>query len=181
MPARLKEKFFKEVIPAMKKEFGHENDLAVPRIKKVIVNAGVGKTLDNKKLLDQVVQDLAAITGQKPVLKLAKKSISSFKIREGIPVGVAVTLRGDRMYEFIDRLISVAIPRIRDFRGLPETSFDGRGNYSIGIREHIVFPEINTDSVSSIFGLQITIVTTAKTDKEARRLLTLFGFPIKSE
>lgn len=182
MPSRLKEKFFKEVIPAMKKEFGYKNDLAVPRIKKVIVNAGVGKSLDNKKLLDQVVADLAAITGQKPVLKLAKKSISSFKIREGIPVGVAVTLRGERMYEFIDRVISIAIPRIRDFRGLSAGSFDGHGNYSIGIREHIVFPEINTDSVSNIFGLEVTFVTDARSDKEAKSLLVLLGFPIiKSE
>lgn len=178
MASRLKEKFFKEVIPAMKKEFGYKNDLAVPRVQKLIVNAGVGKSLDNKKLLDQVVADLAAITGQKPVLKLAKKSISSFKIREGIPVGVAVTLRGERMYEFLDRLISVAVPRIRDFRGLSADSFDGHGNYSIGIREHIVFPEINTDSVTSIFGLQITVVTNAGTDKEAKSLLTLLGFPI---
>lgn len=178
MASRLKEKFFKEVIPAMKKEFGYKNDLAVPRIQKAIVNAGVGKSLDNKKLLDQVVADFAAITGQKPVLKLAKKSISSFKIREGIPVGVAVTLRGERMYEFLDRLISVAVPRIRDFRGLSADSFDGHGNYSIGIREHIVFPEINTDSVTSIFGLQITVVTNAGSDKEAQSLLTLLGFPI---
>ncbi len=179
--SRLKEKFLKEVIPAMKKEFGYKSDLAVPRINKVVVNAGVGKSLDNKKLLDQVVSDLAAITGQKPVLKLAKKSISSFKIREGLPIGVAVTLRGEMVYEFIDRLISVAVPRIRDFRGLPKDSFDGRGNYSIGFKEHIVFPEINTDSITSIFGLQVTIVTTAKTDNEARRLLILLGFPIKNE
>ena len=179
--SRLKEKFTKEVIPAMKKEFGYENNMAVPRVTKVIVNAGVGKSLDNKKLLDQVVEDIAAITGQKPVLKLAKKSISSFKIREGLPIGVAVTLRGERMYEFMDRMISVAIPRIRDFRGLSQDSFDGRGNYSVGIKEHIVFPEINTDSVTNIFGLQVTVVTTAKTDKESRRLLTLMGFPIKNE
>lgn len=178
MPSRLKEKFFKEVVPAMKKEFGYKNDLAVPRLKKVVINAGVGKSLDNKKLLDQVVADLASIAGQKPVLKLAKKSISSFKIREGIPVGVAVTLRGERMYEFIDRLISIAIPRIRDFRGLPADSFDGHGNYSLGIKEHIVFPEINTDSVSAIFGLEITVVTNSTSDKEAKSLLTLLGFPI---
>jgi large subunit ribosomal protein L5 len=176
--SRLKEKFFKEVIPEMKKKFGYKNDLAVPRVQKVVVNAGVGKSLDNKKLLDQVVADLAAITGQKPILKLAKKSISGFKIREGIPVGVAVTLRGERMYEFLDRLISVSVPRIRDFRGLPADSFDGRGNYSIGIREHIVFPEINTDSVTSIFGLQITVVTSAGSDKEAKNLLISLGFPI---
>lgn len=179
--SRLKEKFFKEVIPAMKKEFGYKSDLAVPRIKKVVLNAGVGKSLDNKKLLDQVVSDLAAITGQKPVLKLAKKSISSFKIREGLPIGVSVTLRGAMVYEFIDRLISVAIPRIRDFRGLSKDSFDGRGNYSIGFKEHIVFPEINADSITNIFGLQVTIVTTAETDDEARRLLILLGFPIKNE
>ncbi len=165
----------------MKKEFGYKSDLAVPRIVKVVINAGVGKSLDNKKLLDQVVSDLAAITGQKPVLRLAKKSISSFKIREGLPIGVSVTLRGTMVYEFIDRLISVAVPRIRDFRGLPKDSFDGRGNYSIGLKEHIVFPEINTDSITSIFGLQVTIVTNAETDNEARRLLILLGFPIKNE
>ncbi len=179
--SRLKEKYFKEVIPAMKKEFGYKSDLAVPRINKVVINAGVGKSLDNKKLLDQVVSDLAAITGQKPVLRLAKKSISSFKIREGLPIGVSVTLRGAMVYEFIDRLISVAVPRIRDFRGLPKDSFDGRGNYSIGFKEHIVFPEINTDSITNIFGLQVTIVTNAATDNEARKLLILLGFPIKNE
>lgn len=176
--SRLKDKYNKEVISEMKKEFGYKNDMAVPRLLKVVVNAGVGKSLDNKKLLDQVVADITAITGQKPVLKLAKKSISSFKIREGLPIGVAVTMRGERMYEFIDRLVSIAIPRIRDFRGIPATSFDGRGNYSLGIREHIVFPEINTDSVTSIFGLEITIVTSANSDKEAKKLLTLLGFPI---
>lgn len=179
--SRLKEKYLKEVIPMMKKEFGYKSDLAVPRIKKVVLNAGVGKSLDNKKLLEQVVSDLAAITGQKPALKLAKKSISSFKIREGLPIGVSVTLRGTMAYEFIDRLINVAIPRIRDFRGLSKDSFDGCGNYSIGFKEHIVFPEINADSITNIFGAQVTIVTTAETDDEARRLLILLGFPIKNE
>lgn len=179
--SRLKEKFLKEVIPAMKKEFGYKNDFAVPHIKKIVVNAGVGKSLDNKKLLDQIVQDIAVITGQKPVLKLAKKSISSFKIREGIPVGVAVTLRGEKMYEFIDKLINIALPRVRDFRGLPGNSFDGRGNYSLGVREHYVFPEINADVASSVFGLQVTVVTDAKSDNEAKSLLINLGFPIKKE
>ncbi|MBU3925496.1 50S ribosomal protein L5 [Patescibacteria group bacterium] len=179
--SRLKEKFLKEVIPAMRKEFGYKNDLAAPHIKKVVINAGVGKSLDNKKLLDQIVQDIAAIGGQKPVLKLAKKSISSFKIREGIPVGVAVTLRGEKMYEFVDKLINIALPRVRDFRGLPSSSFDGRGNYSLGIREHYVFPEINADVASSIFGLEVTIVTNAKSDSEAKSLLIHLGFPIKKE
>lgn len=179
--SRLKEKFLKEVIPAMKKEFGYTNDFAVPHIKKVVINAGVGKSLDNKKLLDQIVQDIATITGQKPVLKLAKKSISSFKIREGIPVGVAVTLRGEKMYEFMDKLINIALPRVRDFRGIPGNSFDGRGNYSLGIREHYVFPEINADVTSSIFGLQVTVVTDAKSDNEAKSLLIHLGFPIKKE
>lgn len=179
--SRLKEKFIKEVIPAMKKDFGYKSDLAVPRISKIVVNAGVGKSLDNKKILEQVISDLAAITGQKPILRLAKKSISSFKIREGLPIGVSVTLRGVMIYEFIDRLISVAVPRIRDFRGLSKDSFDGRGNYSIGFKEHLVFPEINTDSITNIFGLQVTIVTTAETDNEARRMLILLGFPIKNE
>lgn len=179
--SRLKEKFIKEVIPAMKKEFSYKNDMAVPRMKKAVINAGVGKSLDNKKLLDQIALDIAAITGQKPVLKLAKKSISSFKIREGIPVGVAVTLRGEKMYEFIDKLINIALPRVRDFRGLPDNSFDGRGNYSLGIREHYVFPEINADATSTIFGLQVTVVTDAKSDKEAKSLLIHLGFPIKKE
>lgn len=178
--SRLKEKFLKEVIPAMKKESGYANDFAVPHIKKVVVNAGVGKSLDNKKLLDQIVADIATITGQKPVLKLAKKSISSFKIREGIPVGVAVTLRGEKMYEFIDKLVNIALPRVRDFRGIPN-SFDGRGNYSLGIREHYVFPEINADVTSSIFGLEVTVVTDAKSDNEAKSLLIHLGFPIKKE
>ncbi len=179
--SRLKEKFIKEVIPAMKKEFGYKNDLAVPRMKKVVINAGVGKSLDNKKLLDQVVLDLANIAGQKPVLKLAKKSISGFKIREGIPVGVAVTLRGEKMYEFVNKLINIALPRVRDFRGLSGNSFDGQGNYSLGIREHFVFPEINTESVSNIFGIEATIVTDAGSDKEAKSLLINLGFPIKKE
>lgn len=179
--SRLKEKFLKEVIPAMKKEFGYKNDMAVPRIKKVVINAGVGKSLDNKKLLDQIVLDIAAIAGQKPMLKLAKKSISSFKIREGIPVGVAVTLRGEKMYEFVDKLVNIAFPRVRDFRGLSNNSFDGRGNYSLGIREHYVFPEINADAASSVFGLEVTIATNAKSDNEAKSLLIRLGFPIKKE
>lgn len=179
--SRLKEKFLKEVIPAMKKEFGYKNDLAVPHMKKIVINAGVGKSLDNKKLLDQVVAEVASIAGQKPVLKLAKKSISSFKIREGLPVGVAVTLRGEKMYEFVDKLINIALPRVRDFRGLPGNSFDGRGNYSLGIREHYVFPEINADVASSMFGLQVTVVTDAKSDNEAKSLLIHLGFPIKKD
>lgn len=176
--SRLKEKYFKKIVPALKKELGYKNDLAVPRMQKVVVNVGLGKAIENKKLLDQAVSDIAAITGQKPVLKSAKKSIAAFKIREGTPVGLMVTLRGERMYEFVDRLVNVAIPRIRDFRGLPETAFDKQGNYSIGIREHIVFPEINTDSVNEIFGLEITIVIKAKNSSEAKRLLILLGFPI---
>lgn len=179
--SRLKEKFTKEVIPAMRKEFSYTNDFAVPRMKKVVVNAGVGKSLDNKKLLDQVVGDVALITGQKPILKAAKKSISGFKIREGLPVGVAVTLRGEKMYEFVDKLVNVAFPRVRDFRGLSADSFDGRGNYSLGIKEHFVFPEINTDVASSVFGLEVTVVTNAKSDKEAKSLLIHLGFPIKKE
>lgn len=181
MPSRLKEKYFKKIVPALKKELGYKNDLAVPRMQKVVVNVGLGKAIENKKLLDQAVSDIAAITGQKPVLKSAKKSIAAFKVREGTPVGLMVTLRGERMYEFVDRLVNVAIPRIRDFRGLPETSFDKQGNYSIGVREQIVFPEINTDSVSEIFGLEITIVIKAKNPEEAKRLLILLGFPIKKE
>jgi len=177
---RLQEKYKREVIPAMKKKFGYQNDFAVPRIEKVVINIGTGKVISDAKGFDKVLKDLAAISGQAPVITKAKKSISSFKVREGMTVGAMVTLRKGRMYEFLDRLISVSLPRVRDFRGLDKKSFDGKGNLTIGLKEHIVFPEISSEDVKSIFGLEVSIITTAKTDEEGEKLLKLLGFPIKS-
>ncbi len=177
---RLKEKYTKEVVPKIKKEFSYKNNLAVPRIEKVVINVGTGKVISDAKGFDRVLKDLAAISGQAPVITKAKKSISSFKIREGMTVGAMVTLRNGRMYEFLDRLISVSLPRVRDFRGLDKKSFDGKGNLTIGLKEHIVFPEISSEDVKSIFGLEVSIITTAKTDEEGQKLLKLLGFPIKS-
>jgi len=178
--SRLKEKYTKEVVPKMKKEFSYKNNLAVPRIEKAVINVGTGKVISDAKGFDRVLKDLAAISGQAPVITKAKKSISSFKIREGMTVGAMVTLRNGRMYEFLDRLISVSLPRVRDFRGLDKKSFDGKGNLTIGLKEHIVFPEISSEDVKSIFGLEVSIITTAKTDEEGQKLLKLLGFPIKS-
>jgi len=178
--SRLKEKYTKEVVPKIKKEFSYKNNLAVPRIEKVVINVGTGKVISDAKGFDRVLKDLAAISGQAPVITKAKKSISSFKIREGMTVGAMVTLRNGRMYEFLDRLISVSLPRVRDFRGLDKKSFDGKGNLTIGLKEHIVFPEISSEDVKSIFGLEVSIITTAKTDEEGQKLLKLLGFPIKS-
>ena len=178
--SRLQKKYKENVIPAMKKKFGYRNDLAAPKIEKVSVNVGTGRALSDAKIFEEIVNDLSLITGQKPVKQKAKKSISSFKIREGMIVGVMVTLRGQRMYEFIDRLVSIVLPRVRDFRGLEKKSFDGKGNFNIGVKEHIVFPEINQENVRNIFGLEVSITTTAKTDEEGEELLRLFGFPIQS-
>ena len=177
--SRLQKKYKENIIPVMKKKIGYRNDLAVPRIEKVSINVGTGKALSDAKIFEEIVNDLSLITGQKPVKQKAKKSISSFKIREGMIVGVMVTLRGQRMYEFIDRLVSIVLPRVRDFRGLEKKSFDGKGNFNIGVKEHIVFPEINQENVRNIFGLEVSITTTAKTDEEGEELLRLFGFPIK--
>ena len=176
---RLQKKYKENVIPAMKKKFGYRNDLAVPKIEKVSINVGTGRALSDAKIFEEIINDLTLITGQKPVKQKAKKSISSFKIREGMIVGVMVTLRGQRMYEFVDRLVSIVLPRVRDFRGLEKKSFDGKGNFNIGVKEHIVFPEINQENIKNIFGLEISITTTAKTDEEGEELLRLFGFPIK--
>ncbi len=173
------EKYKKEVIHAMKEKFGYKNDLAVPKIVKVVVNAGIGKALKDQKIQETITKDLALITGQKPVSTLARGAISGFKIRKGMVVGLKITLRGKRMYNFLDRLVGAAIPRIRDFRGIPEKSIDKEGNLTIGIKEHIIFPEIAHEDVKFIFGFEITIVVNAKKRKEAVALFQLLGFPIK--
>lgn len=178
---RLQTKYKKEVISAMKAKFGYKNDLAVPTIEKVIVNTGTGRTVKDEKMRKHISQDLSLITGQKPIVRLSRKAIAGFKIRDGMPVGLKVTLRGKRMWEFTDRLISLALPRVRDFKGISSKSFDGKGNLSIGLKEHIVFPEIEAENVKDIFGLEVNIVTTAKTDGEGKELLKLLGFPIEEE
>lgn len=181
MPTRnIAQKYIKEVIPAMQEKFGYKNKLAVPRIIKIVVNTGIGKALGDQKIQETIAKDLAIITGQKPIPTQAKKAISGFKIRKGVKVGLKVTLRGQRMYDFLDRLVGAAIPRIRDFRGLPEKSVDKQGNLTIGIKEHIIFPEIAHEDVKVIFGLEVTIVTNAKKREEAVELFRLLGFPIKS-
>jgi len=177
MAARLKERYQKEVAPAIAKEFGIKNPMAIPRVQKVVLNMGMGEAIANAKILDTAVDELRLITGQKPVVTKAKKSIASFKLRQGMPIGVMVTLRGDRMYEFLDRLVSIALPRVRDFRGVSPKAFDGRGNYSLGLREQIIFPEVDYDRVDRIRGMQVSIVTTAKTDEEGKKLLELLGMP----
>lgn len=179
MPSRLRERYQTEIVPALMNEFGYANVMEVPRLVKVVVNIGLGEAVQNARALDSAAADLAAITGQKPVITRAKKSIANFKIRENMPIGMMVTLRGERMYEFLDRFLNVALPRIRDFQGAPANAFDGRGNYSIGVREQLIFPEIDYDKIDRIRGLQVTIVTTAKTDEEARRFLQLLGVPFQ--
>ena len=177
---RLIEKFQKEIVPAMIKEFSFSNPMQVPRLEKIIVNMGVGEALQNPKVLEGAQNDLAIMTGQKPVIRKAKKSIAGFKLRKGVTVGCKVTLRGDRMYEFFDRLVSLVVPRIRDFRGLPRKSFDGHGNYSLGLEEQLVFPEIDYDKIDQVRGMDITIVTTAKDNQLGMALLKNFGFPFKT-
>ncbi len=179
--ARLRERYRAEIAPQMREEFSYENVMQIPRVEKIVVNVGLGEALQNAKALDAAVQDVATITGQRPVITRARKSIATFKLRAGNPIGVKVTLRGDRMYAFLDRLVNVALPRQRDFRGVPRDAFDGRGNYTLGLREQITFPEISYDQVDRVRGLEITIVTTAKTDEEARRLLALFGMPFQHD
>ena len=174
---RLRELYRTEVIPAMQHEFSYQNVMQVPRLVKIVVNIGLGEALQNAKALDAAAKDMATITGQKPVITRAKKSIATFRLREGNPIGVKVTLRGKRMYDFVDRLFNVALPRVRDFRGVSPDAFDGRGNYTLGLREQLVWPEIEYDSVDKARGMEITIVTTAETDDEARRLLQLLGMP----
>jgi len=178
--ARLKDLYMTEVIPAMKRERSYRNVMEIPRLEKVVVNMGLGEAIQNIKVLDSAAEEISRITGQKPVVTRARRSIASFKLREGMSIGCMVTLRKDRMYEFLERLINVAIPRVRDFRGLNSKAFDGRGNYTMGIREQIIFPEIDYDKVDKVKGLNITIVTTAKTDEEGRLLLSLLGMPFRN-
>ena len=178
--ARLKERYQKEVAPAMAKEFGIENPMAVPRLDKIVLNMGMGEAVANAKVLDTAVEELKAIAGQKPVITRAKKSIASFKLRQGMPIGVMVTLRGEQMYEFFDRLVSIALPRVRDFRGVSPKAFDGRGNYTIGIREQLIFPEIDFNKVDKLRGMNISIVTTARDDDQARSLLKALGMPFRA-
>jgi large subunit ribosomal protein L5 len=174
---RLKERYQNEVVPALMEEFGYQNVMRVPRLEKVVVNVGAGEALQNAKALDAISQDLMIITGQKPIITRAKKSIAGFKLREGNPIGVKVTIRGRRMYDFLDRLLNIALARQRDFRGVSTDSFDGRGNYTLGLLEQLVWPEINYDKIDRVRGMGITIVTSAETDEEARRLLALLGMP----
>jgi large subunit ribosomal protein L5 len=178
--ARLKLKYDEQVVPAMKSEFGYKNSMQVPKLEKITINVGLGEATQNIKALDSSVAEITAIAGQKPVITRAKKAIANFKLREGVPIGCMVTLRRDRMYEFLDRLIHVALPRVRDFKGVSDRSFDGRGNYSLGLREQIIFPEINPDKVDKARGMTVTITTTAKTDPEGRALLKLLGMPFGS-
>ncbi|MCY7346069.1 MAG: 50S ribosomal protein L5 [Pyrinomonadaceae bacterium] len=177
--ARLKEKYQNEIAPAIAKEFEIKNPMAIPRIEKIVVNMGVGEAISNAKILDTAVEELRVITGQKPVVTKAKKSIASFKLRQGMNIGTMVTLRGERMYEFLDRLISVALPRVRDFRGISGKAFDGRGNYTLGIREQLIFPEIDFNKVDKTRGMNISIITTAKTDEQSRALLKAMGMPFR--
>ncbi len=180
MTARLKVQYQEEVVPALREEFGFRNVMQVPRLEKIVINMGVGEAIQNPKLLDAAMNDLALITGQKPRVNRARLSVASFKLREGMPIGCKVTLRGERMYEFLDRLINLALPRIRDFRGVPTRGFDGRGNYTLGIREHVIFPEIDYDKIVQVFGMDITFVTTARTDEEARALLKHLKMPFRN-
>ncbi len=175
--ARLKETYDKEVAPALMKKFGYKSVMQIPKLEKIVVNVGCGEARDNPKMLDAIVADIMQITGQKPVLCKAKKSVANFKLREGMTIGAKVTLRGERMYEFLDRLFNLALPRVRDFRGINPNSFDGRGNYSMGVREQLIFPEIDYDKIDKVRGMDICLVTSAKTDEEARELLTLMGAP----
>lgn len=178
--ARLKQKYREEVVPAMMKEFGYKNSMQVPRLEKITVNVGLGEATQNIKVLDNAVAEVTAITGQKPVVTRAKKSIANFKLRQGVPIGCMVTLRQDRMYEFLDRLVHVALPRVRDFKGVSERAFDGRGNYSLGLRDQIIFPEIQADKVEKTRGMTVSFVTTANTDQEGKALLKLLGMPFVS-
>jgi large subunit ribosomal protein L5 len=175
--ARLKDKYREEVVPELMKEFGYDNVMQVPKLEKIVVNIGLGEAVANAKALESAVADLSAITGQRPVVTRAKKSIAAFKLRAGMPIGAMVTLRGPRMYEFLDRLVGITLPRIRDFRGVSPNSFDGRGNYTMGLQEQIAFPEIDYDRIDKARGLEVSLVTSAKTDDEGRRLLALLGMP----
>ena len=181
VPPRLLERYRQEIAPTLMKEFSYSNVMELPQVKKVIVNIGLGEALSNAKALDAAVKDLTTITGQKPLVRKAKKSIATFKLREGNAIGVKVTLRGERMYWFLDRLMNAALPRVRDFRGVPRDAFDGRGNYTLGLREQLIFPEIDYDAIDKLRGMEITIVTSAKNDEEGRRLLQLMGMPFRQK
>lgn len=181
IPARLKERYAKEIVPKLKEQFAYKSIMQVPKLSKIVLNMGVGQAVQDPKILEEAVKDLETITGQKASVRTAKKAISNFKLREGMKIGAKVTLRRERMYEFLDRLISVALPRVRDFRGVSDKSFDGRGNYTLGLKEQIIFPEINPDKVTKVLGMDITFVTTAKTDKEAFELLNAFGMPFRKK
>ena len=179
MASRMKEKYLKEVAPTLRKDFSYKNPMQVPGIHKVVVNIGMGEAIQNAKAMDAAVSDLSTITGQRPVITRAKRSVAAFKLREGMQIGCMVTLRGDRMYHFLDKLVNVALPRIRDFQGVSSEAFDGRGNYTLGLREQLVFPEIDYDKVDKLRGMEVSIVTTARTDEEGRALLKLMGMPFK--
>lgn len=178
--ARLKEVYTKEIIPQLMKEFGYKNVMQVPKLEKIVVNMGLGEAIQNVKILDSAAEEICTITGQKAVITKAKKSIASFKLRQGMPIGCMVTLRKERMYEFLDRLMNISLPRVRDFKGVSPKGFDGRGNYSLGIKEQLIFPEIDYDKVDKVKGLNISIVTTAKTDEEGRALLKILGMPFRN-
>jgi len=179
MSARLKDKYQKDVVPALTKEFGYKNVMAVPRVEKVVVNMGLGEATSNAKIVDTGADELARITGQKPVVRRAKKSIAAFKVRKGMPIATMVTLRGERMWEFLDRLLNIALPRVRDFKGVSPKGFDGRGNYTLGLRDQLLFPEIDYMKVDKARGMNVSVVTTAKTDEEARKLLQFIGMPFR--
>jgi len=178
--ARLKEFYRQQVVPALMQELGYTNLMQVPRLQKIVANMGLGSAVQNPKILESGVSELTLITGQKPIVTRAHTSIANFKLREGVPIGCAVTLHGERMYEFFDRLVNIALPRVRDFRGVSENAFDGRGNYSLGIREHVIFPELNLDKVEQVKGFTVSLVTTARTDAEGRALLRALGMPLRS-
>jgi large subunit ribosomal protein L5 len=180
MSARLREKYQKEVVPALQKEFGYTNVMAVPKVEKVVVNMGLGEATANAKIIDTGADELARITGQKPVTRRAKKSIAAFKVRKGMPIATMVTLRGDRMWEFLDRLMNIALPRVRDFKGVSPRGFDGRGNYTLGLKDQLLFPEIDYMKVDKARGMNVSVVTTAKTDEEARKLLQFIGMPFRA-
>jgi len=181
IPARLKEKYAKEIVPKLKEQLGYKTLMQVPKLHKIVLNMGVGQATQDQKIMDEAVKDLETITGQKVSVRIAKQAISNFKLREGMKIGAKVTLRRERMFEFLDRFISVALPRMRDFKGIPDKSFDGRGNYTLGLKEQIIFPEINSDKVTRVLGMDITFVTSAKTDKEAYELLAAFGMPFRKK
>src|SRR4029453_18454840 len=179
MAARLREKYTKEIAPAMAKEFGYKNPMRVPKLEKIVINMGLGEAIQNAKIIDSAVNDLMTISGQKPIVTKAKKSIAAFKLREGMNLGATVTLRGERMYEFLDRFVNIALPRVRDFRGVSPKAFDGRGNYTVGVREQLIFPEIDFNKVEKLRGMNISIITTARNDEQARALLKGLGMPFR--